>query len=191
MALPFHGANAMLDNSPMLEALHADGPAPDRAEAMRLYGRFIGSWRGTLSYLETDGTRRETSAEVHFDWALQGRAVQDVWIAPARDLRRPDEPEVIYGTTLRIYDPAQGHWHIVWNDPVRQAYDHLIGRAVGDDIVQEFRLPSGARCQWIFTDIADDSFRWLRRESSDGGATWERRGEFLLRRVASRPARAA
>ena len=36
------------DKFPMLKALHADGPAADRAEQMMLYGQFVGSWDGQI-----------------------------------------------------------------------------------------------------------------------------------------------
>src|SRR5213592_638784 len=40
---------------PMLEALYAAGPAPDRARQMMLYGRFVGSWEGRFVYHAPDG----------------------------------------------------------------------------------------------------------------------------------------
>ncbi len=52
-----------------------------------LYGQFIGSWDGTVSIQWSDGQRFENSCEVHFAWALAGRAIQDVWIAPSRKTR--------------------------------------------------------------------------------------------------------
>jgi hypothetical protein len=59
----------------MLRFLHAEGPAPDRAARMMLYGQFVGSWDGTVVVHEADGARRESSCEVHFGWALEGRAM--------------------------------------------------------------------------------------------------------------------
>lgn len=34
----------MSQASSFAEALHADGPAPDHAEKLNLYGRFVGAW---------------------------------------------------------------------------------------------------------------------------------------------------
>ena len=53
---------------PFLETLHAPGPAPDRAAHMMLYGQFVGSWTGSLKYLDAEGNRQETTAQVHFGW---------------------------------------------------------------------------------------------------------------------------
>ena len=78
------------------------------------------------------------NGEIHFGWVLQGRAIQDVWRVPGR---KPPAPTIrrslMYGTTLRIYDPGIDAWHIIWSDPVKQYYSRQIGRAEGDDIVQE------------------------------------------------------
>ena len=164
------------------ELLHAEGPASDRVAVMALYGRFVGSWEGTVVVHEPGGGRRESSCEVHFGWALEGRAVQDVWIAPAVRGRAPGEASRMYGTTLRVYDPKEDVWHITWIDPVRQVFNRMTGRASGADIVQEYRDERGARIQWMFTEITPGSFHWIARESLDDGAAWKVTGEFFLRR---------
>ena len=175
--------DAIESRPPILpEALLAGGPAADRAAKMMLYGQFVGSWDGRVVVHEVGAGRRESSSEVHFGWVLGGRAVQDVWIAPSRHARKPAEQDRMYGTTLRVYDPQSDVWHITWIDPVRQAYDRMIGREVGKDIVQEYRNQQGARCQWLFTEIAADSFHWISRDSADEGETWNVRTEFFLRR---------
>jgi len=167
-----------LENSAMLRALHACAPAPDRASGMLLYGQFVGSWRGTRIVHETLTQRRELQAEVHFDWVLQGRAVQDVWIARAPEDGRP----VMYGTTLRVFDPGTDCWHITWIDPLTQHTMRMVGRKVGNDIVQECPGEDGRLRQWIFTEIAPDAFHWISREQT-GDDGWTVRVEYFLRRV--------
>ncbi len=166
----------------LLENLHAPGPAADRAARMMLYGRFIGSWDGRLVYTDPDGVRRESTAEVHFGWVLEGRAIQDVWIAPARRERKTDERLLIHGSTFRIYDPQDDIWHITWLDPVKQRRDIMVGRQSGEDIVQQYRTEDGRLVQWMFTEITPDSFHWINRDSADGGTTWTIRAEFFLKR---------
>jgi len=177
----------MQDDTHVLgQVLLADGPAADRAASMMLYGQFVGSWDGTVVVHNTDGTRRESSAEVHFGWVLAGRAVQDVWIAPARHGRQPADQDRMHGTTLRVYDPGNDVWQITWIDPVKQRFDRMTGRKVGDNIVQAYRDDQGVRCQWLFTEITAESFHWISRDSADEGRTWTARGEFFLRRRAKR-----
>ena len=168
----------------LLQNLHADDPATDRAAQMMLYGQFEGSWDGTLKYLDPEGVRRETTAEVHFGWVLEGRAIQDVWIAPSRSGRKEGERLLMHGSTFRVYDPQQDCWQITWIDPVKQLRSCMTGRKVGDEIVQEYRDDDGKHVQWLFTEIKPDSFHWINRESADGGGNWNIRGEFFLRRRA-------
>jgi hypothetical protein len=160
------------------DALVSPGPAPDRAAAMMLYGQFVGAWEGALRYRDAKGRWHETTSEVHFAWVLEGRAVQDVWIAPAPG---SSAPAAMYGTTLRVYEPDAGRWQIVWIDPRTQTVRSMEGRQVGRDIVQECRTDD-LRSQWLFTDIAETSFHWVSRESHDLGKTWTRQGEFFLHR---------
>ena len=120
-----------------------------------------------------DGTKHDGRGEIHFGWVLEGRAIQDVWILPG----------FFYGTTLRIYDPGIDAWHILWSDPLKQLYRRQIGRARGQDIVQEGQDDSGAAVRWSFTDITPNSFRWLGERSGDGGANWQLQAEFFARRV--------
>jgi hypothetical protein len=174
------------DNQSLAQNLHADGPAPDRAAQMMLYGQFMGSWDGMLKYLDAGGVRRETTAEVHFGWVLEGRAIQDVWIAPSRLGRKEGERLLMHGSTFRVYDPQNDLWQITWIDPVRQVVNRMTGRRVGDEIVQEYRTEEGRRCQWLFAEITADAFHWINRESADNGESWTIRGEFFLRRRAAR-----
>jgi hypothetical protein len=160
--------------SRFIEALHADQPAADRADKMGLYGWLIGSWEMDAVLHRDDGTRTHGRGEIHFGWALEGRAIQDVWILPG----------VFYGTTLRIYDPGLDAWHILWCDPVRQLYRRQVGRARGHDIVQEGVDDAGAAVRWSFTEITPDSFHWLGERSRDGGASWHPQAEFFARRSA-------
>jgi len=156
------------------EALLSAGPAADRAEKMSLYGRFVGSWEmDSLVHDDAGGKQPGPRGEIHFDWALEGRAILDVWILPG----------VFYGSTLRIYDPGIDAWHILWSDPVRQFYTRQIGRPEGDDIVQIGEDGEGTPRRWRFTEIAPRSFHWIGERSADGGPNWRTEIEFFARRV--------
>jgi hypothetical protein len=156
-----------------IDALCSDEPAPDRADKMRLYGFLIGDWQTDATVFADDGSRHEAKGEIHAGWALQGRAIQDVWILPG----------FFYGTTLRIYDPGRDAWHILWNDPFKQYYTRQIGRARGKDIVQDGQNEAGDAVRWSFTEIMTDSFRWLGERSRDQGRSWHVQAEMLARRI--------
>jgi hypothetical protein len=176
--------------APLSGVLDSPGPAPDRADKLGLYAFLIGHWDTRLVAHADDGTVHESLGEIHADWVLEGRAIQDVWITPPRADRRPGAlPELpvtgaFYGTTLRIYDPALDAWHIQWSDPVTQFYTQQIGRREGPDIVQLGELPNGATLRWRFTEIRADSFHWIGDVSSDGGKTWKVQVDIFARRKA-------
>jgi hypothetical protein len=76
----------------MLDALQARGPHPDLAEDLKLFGQFVGAWDVDVTNIAADGTKQELKGEWHFGWALEGRAVMDVWITPRRSLRGQADP---------------------------------------------------------------------------------------------------
>jgi hypothetical protein len=81
-----------------------------------------------------------------------------------------------------VYVPESGVWQITWIDPAAESVSSMVGRRDGDDIVQEYRDDSDSVWQWRFTDITEDSFRWIALESTDDGQSWDLRNEFLLAR---------
>jgi hypothetical protein len=178
-----HAADSFTD------ALHSARPAPDRAQKLALYGFLVGSWESTVIAHEESGATHTNRGEIHAGWVLEGRALQDVWMVPRRAERDPDAPPRAlpvtgswYGTTLRVYDPSLDAWHILWINPITQLYTRQIGRARGNDIVQEGRHESGALMRWSFTRITPGSFHWLGEISADNGATWRLQTEVLARR---------
>jgi hypothetical protein len=178
----------IIDQYPMLNVLHSDEPVQDRSNKMMLYGQFVGSWEGHVKAHVPDGRQLDASCEIHFGWVLEGRAVQDVWIAPSRRDRQNSKnptPYNLYGSTLRVYDPRNDLWHITWINPVTQAFNRMTGRKIGKDIIQEYVAEDGTRCQWCFTEITTKSFHWLSRESKDDGLTWTIKTEFFVQRKAA------
>lgn len=159
----------------MLEALHATQPATNLASNLHLYGQFVGSWHLDIDLHALDGSHAHTEGEVHFSWVLEGRAIQDVWIYPARQFRTDETPAESwyrYGSTFRWYDPAIDAWHITWFDPNRSVELRQIGRAVGNDIVQIGEDHNGLVRRWRFVDITNESFTWIGEVSWDKGSTW-------------------
>jgi hypothetical protein len=155
-------------SSSFQKALHTDRPAPDRAAKMALYGQFVGRW-------DFEGIIRGNDArgEIHFGWVLEGRAIQDVWILPG----------MFHGTTLRVYDPNIDAWHILWSDPLQQYYSRQLGRACGEDIVQEGKNDAGETTRWRFSEITPDSFRWRGEVWHDDGRIWEVEADFHASRA--------
>lgn len=171
----------------MLEALRAAGPSKDLASKLALYGRFVGSWRLEVNSHQGDGSISHAEGELHFSWVLDGTAVQDIWIYPARRLRGslPSEAWHGYGSTLRWYDPVIDAWHITFFDPSRSLETRQIGRSVGADIIQIGEDCNGLLSRWRFVEITNQSFTWLGGKSWDKGATWALLLEMRARKTAN------
>jgi hypothetical protein len=55
-----------------------------------------------------------------------------------------------YGTTVRVFHPEIEAWRAVWLNPVRGKRNDLLGRRIGDDIVQ-FCLDADRPEKWVFS----------------------------------------
>jgi hypothetical protein len=146
--------------------LSASGPFSEYAEKLMLYGQFVGSWSMDATWFEKNGESRKGKGEWHFGWILGGRGIQDVLFAEG-------SPEHTFGTTIRCYDPVIDAWHITWMQPHGGEYVHLLGRKMGDRIVnQGYSADHERLARWSFSNIIPDSFLWLGEVSFDNGATW-------------------
>ena len=128
---------------------------------------------------------RRIKGEVHFEWVLEGRSMQDVWIMPPRSERTAssDKTNNMYAMTFRIWDPSIQARGLTWINPVTGGRDELIGRWSGKDIVQLGTHSKGTPIRWTFTEITPDSFRWLGEALQPDGKTWTLEGEFRAKRI--------
>lgn len=168
-----------------LDALVAKGPHPSLGSHADTYGRLIGSWAGQYEDRSADGSLARGRMEVHFAWVLEGRAVQDLWIAPPiaeRLAGRKSDSRDTYGSTLRVFDPSIEAWRVVWLNPVRVIRNDLIGRRIGDDIVQTGWYGDLA-IKWMFSRVNPESFLWQAFELEPDGTTWKLVTEFNLTRT--------
>jgi hypothetical protein len=171
----------------MLESLGAPGPHPDFEDQLALYGQFVGDWEFDYTGYDDDGSMGARAVgEWHFAWALDGRAVADVWICPSRSERMKEgAPPGEYGVTVRFYDASIEAWKVTWHGPAFGNVRVFTAKREGDEIVQRGTTPDGKPLQWIYSDVAGDTFHWRSQISDDDGATWRLREEFDVRRVSS------
>lgn len=137
-------------------ALLAEKPAPEHQDKLMLFGQFVGSWKFSGIEYHDDGSHPTDEGEIYFQWALQGRAIQDVWL----ETRRSDSSPKIYGTTLRFYDPETDSWRVTFIDPGLGIVNVMKARKIGAEIVIEGQSAGGVSMRWIFSDIKQDSFHW-------------------------------
>ena len=165
--------------------LAASARSPDIPESADVYGWLCGSWDlDVLCYRGVNVAEHGLRGEVHAARVLEGRAVQDVWIMPRSDERRPDSDRAMnmYGTTLRSWDAASQSWRIAWTNPVRGHREEQVGLWNGRDILQEGTRPDGTRTRWTFTEITADSFHWRGEAQHQGTSEWTLEAEFLAKR---------
>ncbi len=86
------------------------------ASALAPFAPLIGSWDLDVTYYSPDGTTREVPGEWHFSWALDGRALADVWITPSREARSA-HGDGEWGMTLRFWDAEAGIPRSTWHGP--------------------------------------------------------------------------
>ena len=174
--------------SAMIEALRSDCPQPELAPKLKLFGQFVGSWDVEITNYKPDGEREVLQGEWHFGWVLEGRAIQDVWIAPKRSLRaKAKGASGDYGATLRFYDPKIDAWRSTWIGPVKGYVLPFIARQIGDEIVLEGKFESGKSRKWIFSDVTHESFKWRAIESDDCWLTQQKVQEMSARRKKQKP----
>jgi hypothetical protein len=160
--------------------LFASSPHASMVEQLRLYGQFVGDWDVVATAYIEDATRTRRG-EWNFRWVLEGRAVQDMFIVPARGARSSDQKQS-YGTTLRMYDPQRDSWEITYVDPVYAAVFRLTARWVDGEIVQTGVDDAGRTYRWVFFDIKPDSFRWRAEVLQNDGKTWRKEQDFVATR---------
>jgi pimeloyl-ACP methyl ester carboxylesterase len=143
---------------------------------MNLFGQFVGDWDVKVTYHAPGGKRSEATGTWTFGWALEGRAIQDVW-----RVATPTQNPLGYGTTVRFYDPKIDAWRVTWHGLLNGTVYRFLARQQGSEIVMEGQEP-GERARWIFYEIQADSFRWRAVTSSDGGQSWSTEQEMEVRR---------
>lgn len=170
--------------SGLAETLIASGPHPSLGRHADTFGRLIGSWAGEYHDQDPGQPAEKGTMEVHFGWVLQGRAVQDIWIAPPRSSGHGTSlKRQTYGTTIRVFHPDIEAWRAVWLNPITGIRSDLIGRRVGNDIVQ-FCLDQDHPEKWLFSAITPQSFKWGAFALAADGVTWVLETEFHLHRTA-------
>lgn len=157
-----------------MKTLLADGPSRHYAAEMEQFGRLVGRWDTRITYHPADGSpSHQVSGAWEFGYALEGRAVLDVWQWPgALDLPADGRaPEQECGLCVRIWDPRLQLWRFTFHGTARGDVVHMYARQIGDDLVME-RAAGSALIRWIFTAITPGSFTWRNERSTDGGTTW-------------------
>lgn len=158
----------MSDHPTFADALISDAATEQYPTRMDRFGRLVGTWNVHSRRLD-----EETGewAESDFVWVvsfiLDGRAVQDVSLAPQGD------GYATIGTAVRVYDWMMGGWRVSYFEPERGEYAHLVATAhKRDGIRQEGTRNDGQLIRWNFSKITESTYVWESFVSHDEGKTW-------------------
>lgn len=155
-------SNVIEASNSFAEALISPSRSPEITAQQDIYAPLLGAWNVEARDRTEAGTFQVSHGEWLFARTLEGRAVQDVWIAPVRGNRPLGGTRAgnRYGTSVRTFDPKTRSWQVTWFNPVTGAFDVLQVRMDGERIIQEGTRRDGQRIRWIFKEITDDTFHW-------------------------------
>ena len=167
------------------EALVSEHRSPEIDSASDIYACLLGNWKMTLVDINEDGTRDNLTGEWYFSRVLEGRAIQDILMAPGRGQHVPDKfkNDYRYGSTIRTFDRGTGKWTIDWFNPVTMTHNELRVRTESGKIIHEGKGTDGSMMRWVFDEITNNSFHWYGDDSTDQGKTWIRQAEFFGERI--------
>ena len=162
----------------MINVLAAGAPHPSLGEEARTFDRFVGTWDGEFTSCRKGGKVYHRKGELCFGWVLDGRAVQDLWIAyPTAEHK---EREI--GTTIRFFDTSLKQWNIVFILPEFNYVVRAQGGREGDRIVLRGVDTNGLPIRCTFSEITHDTFHWQGERSYDGGKTWKLEEDHHMKR---------
>jgi hypothetical protein len=167
--------------------LLADRPAAAHAAQIEQFGRLAGLWSMHITYYPPDGSPISRAAGTwEFGYALERRAVIDVWQVPGRDTLAgtPRSADQECGLCVRIWDPRLQLWRFTFHGTAHGHLIHMYARQIDDEIVME-QAQGGDLIRWIFSDIRPESFRWRSQRSTDGGASWRLEQQVRASRAAT------
>jgi hypothetical protein len=155
--------------------LLAEAPYGPYAADLEQFGRLAGLWRTSITVHPADGSPpRHAQGEWEFGYALEGRAVIDVWQVPPRDQlvdgRRQPNQEI--GLCVRIWDPRLQLWRFTFHGTAYGTEVQMFAREIGDEMVLE-RADGGRLTRWTFSEFDAASFSWRSEISTDGGGSWQ------------------
>lgn len=178
------GLSAFAGETPLVSGASADAP-----DGLQQYGQFVGTWRCTPAFIDANGEWQTppTRPTWVWHWVLNGTAVQDVWMPD------PDTaPQAaVMGTNLRVYDPEEDRWDMVWTTETLAGFQRFTARMENDEIVMHGAIPAGQRpahdARITFHDIQAERFEWKYEASAPGdGENWQTFSTLSCERTADR-----
>lgn len=171
-------SNSSFAREAMINVLASGEPHRSLGEEAQTFDRFVGTWDGEFTSYREGGAVYHRKGELHFGWVLDGRAVQDLWIAYPTAERKERE----IGTTIRFFDTLIKQWRIVFILPESNYVVTAQGGREGDRIVLRGVDSNGLPVRWTFSEMTHDTFHWQGERSYDSGKTWKLEEDHHMKR---------
>jgi len=162
----------------MIAVLSASSAHPSLGDEARTFDRLIGTWDCDYGFYGQDGSVSHIAGELKFGWVLDGRAIQDIWIAYPQS----GSKERRIGTSVRFFDSRTKLWRVIFVSPAYGALVTVQGGLEGNRIVLRGDDDQGSMLRWSFNDIQANSFVWRGEKSRDSGKTWRLEEEHRMTR---------
>ena len=162
----------------MTAALSASRSHPSLGDQAKVFDRMVGTWDCDYGFYAKDGSVSHIPGELKFGWILDGRAIQDIWIA----YPQTGSKERSIGTSVRFFDDKTKQWRVIFVSPAYGALVTVQGGVEGNRIILRGVHDEGSLLRWSFNDIRANSFVWRGEKSRDGGKTWRLEEEHHMTR---------
>lgn len=150
---------------------------------LEVFAPLIGSWKLQVTNYTPDGRSDVVEADWTFGWALDGRALIDVWICPSRESRRASGSNGgEWGMSVRFWDPAIERFRSTWLGAANGWVIPFLGQTTDEGFQIESQEPDVVR-NWIFSNINQDSFSWRAEEANPEDGSLFVRQRFEATRI--------
>ncbi len=146
------------------------GPHPDAPPETEQFAFLIGEWDCATRSMGPNGQFTEGTASWAGEWVLDGWAIQDTWTSQLPN------GGTFMGFNIRSFNPSTGKWDNRWLQTGNLEWKYFESQQVGETMVMIGGEGKDGFGEFIdrntFYEIEQDSWRWKKDRSYDGGATW-------------------
>lgn len=139
-------------------------PTEGAPEQLSHFAPLVGRWKIEDWSKDKEGNWVEsTGAEWDFWYALDGWAVQDLWVKPGYNVEVDDPTKRIIGTNVRVWDTKAEKWMMSWIHTAPGAPQTWTATSTPEEIDMEF-TPQGAEesvRRIKFFNMSGDHFDWM------------------------------
>lgn len=160
----------------------ADAPAPkmgpneNAPPELSHMQNMIGDWAIADQVRQQDGSWADgPGADWDFYYTLDGYAIEDIWVKPARATPVDDEAQRVVGVNIRKYDPEAEQWVMAWLTKAPGGVQTFSATSDEEKVVMrnDVTPPQGQMRRITFYNMTGENFDWRLELSSDGEAWTE------------------